>query len=128
MRESHESAPKPSPLLAVVALVLVHRFRPSWCATAISAAAAEVNVRPERLSRLVTRATALLESVIAQLTKLGRPKTSTTTLNQAEQLSLARALLEVAGASSRWSRRGNDAERETSSWVPGSGFAASTRA
>lgn len=96
MAKSHESTPKPSPLLALLALALVHRFCPRWCGIELSSAAAEVNIRPERLSRLVTRGTALFEGVIAQLTKRGRPKASAAVLDQAQQLGLARALLEVA--------------------------------
>jgi uncharacterized protein YjeT (DUF2065 family) len=96
MRKSHESTPKPSPLLALIALALVHRWRPAWCAIDLSTAAAEVNVRPERLSRLVTRGLALFEGVVGQLTKLGRPTASAPALEQAQQLGLARALLEVA--------------------------------
>ena len=61
MSESHSHPPKPSPLLALIALAIVHRFRPAWCAIHLADAAGSEGVRAERLSRLCSRAVGAFE-------------------------------------------------------------------
>jgi hypothetical protein len=70
---SHTPAPKPSPLLALVALGIVHRLHPAWLAVRLSDAAHRENIAAERLSRLITAAIAGFETVLATLTRRGRP-------------------------------------------------------
>ena len=104
MATSHSSTPKPSAILALVALGLVVRFEPSWANIELQQAAASVrfssaaSVRfsPERLSRLVTRAVAGFELLLKALMRRGRPATDPQP--DALRLELARvnALLHVA--------------------------------
>jgi len=106
MTRSHASVPKPSSLLALVALGIVSRFRPSWLAVELQTAAAEQDVRPERLSRLVSRAIGLFEPLVARLVRRGRPPREPGECDT--ELFVTRALLEVATellARTRWRGR-----------------------
>lgn len=93
MSRSHAFTPKPTFLLALVALGIVSRLKPGWIAVELKTAAAEQNVRPERLSRLVSRAIALFEPIVAQLTRRGRPPGERD--EHDTELAVTRALLEV---------------------------------
>jgi hypothetical protein len=91
-------APKPSPLLALLALGLVHRFQPAWLAVDLAAAARSEGVSPQRLSRLVTRALAAAEALLRELTRRGRPPHDPRPAEMEAELSRTRALLAVATA------------------------------
>lgn len=94
MTASHLSAPKPSPLLALVCLAVVHRLRPAWLALPLNEAARDEHVSAERLSRLASRVIAPFEAALATLTRRGRPPKSAD--DHEHELALTRALLEVA--------------------------------
>ena len=94
MTRLHAVTPKPSPLLAIVSLAVVHRLHPEWIAIPLADAAAKQNLSTQRLSRLCSRAIALFETVVDTLTRRGRPK-NTERHSDAELLQL-RALLDVA--------------------------------
>ena len=98
MSSSHASSPRPSPLLALVALGIVHRLRPAWLAVELKDAAHQQNVRAERLSRLVTAVLAGFEGVLATLTRRGRPPRSHDEDDARPELALTRELLAVATA------------------------------
>jgi len=98
MSSSHASSPRPSPLLALVALGIVHRLRPAWLAVDLKDAAHQQNVRAERLSRLVTAVIAGFESMLATLTRRGRPPRSHDEDDARPELALTRELLAVATA------------------------------
>lgn len=95
MARSKNSPPTPSPLLALVALGLVHRLEPHWLAIDLQKAARQNGHSPERLSRLVTRAIAGFEAVLATLTQRGRPPRRRDTDDTQMELALTRALLAV---------------------------------
>jgi hypothetical protein len=95
-------------LLALIALGIVSRFQPAWLGVELKAAAAEQDVRPERLSRLVSRAIALFEPLVARLTRRGRPPRVEPDGLLRSELAVTRALLEVATAllaRTRWRGR-----------------------
>ncbi len=94
MLRLHAVTPKPSPLLAIVSLAVVHRLHPEWIAIPLADAAAKQNLSAQRLSRICSRAIALFETVVDTLTRRGRPK-NTERDSDAELLQL-RALLDVA--------------------------------
>jgi hypothetical protein len=106
MPESHSHPPKPSPLLALIALALVHRFRPSWCAISLAEAARGESVRTERLSRLTSRAVAAFEGVVARLSAIGRPVRERDRDALSTELAVTKSLLDVAkamlGATAPW--------------------------
>jgi len=93
---SHDSLPKPTPLLALVALGVVHRFCPAWLAVDLQAAAVEHGVRADRLSRLITGALGLFETVVARLTRRGRPPLERAEQRATAELNLLRELVGVA--------------------------------
>lgn len=95
---SHTPALKPSPLLALVALGLVHRLRPAWLAIDIQDAAHQENVSPQRLSRLITAALLGFESVLAALSRRGRPPRRREHDDTHAELALTRELLAVTTA------------------------------
>jgi hypothetical protein len=98
MSRSHTPAPKPSPLLALIALAIVHRFRPEWCALGLAEAAASEGVRAERLSRLCTRACAAFEPIVLRLSARGRPPSARGKDDVRAELGVTQSLLEVATA------------------------------
>jgi len=73
MSSSHTSATKPSILLALVALCIVHRFEPSWLALGVGDAARQTKQSPERISRLATTCLTAFERALAAYTRRGRP-------------------------------------------------------
>lgn len=108
MSESHSHPQKPSPLLALIALALVHRFRPAWCAISLAEAARAENVRAERLSRLCSRAVAAFETVVARLIAMGRPARDQKNAAANDELAITKSLLGIAtsmlGAVAPWRR------------------------
>lgn len=96
MPRSHDSLPKPSTLLALVALGIVFRFRREWLAVNLAAAAAQVGVRADRLSRLVGGALEPCEAVVARLTRRGRPRRDRPAEALQRELDITRELLAVA--------------------------------
>lgn len=91
----HKPHPIPSPLLALVAIALVHRLRPSWLAVPVGEAARSLGESPERISRLCSRLIGPLEQLLAGLTRRGRPRKPST---NDDELALSRALLAVTTA------------------------------
>jgi transposase InsO family protein len=98
MPSSHTSPSKPSPLLALVALGIVHRLRPAWLTLGLSDAARQERVSAQRLSRLVTAAITGFEGVLAALTRRGRPPRDRDEADAHVELALTRELLAVATA------------------------------
>jgi transposase InsO family protein len=98
MWDSHIRPPKPSPLLALVAFGLVCRLRPAWLAIDIHKAAAQEAQSAQRISRLVTAAVAGFESVLAALTRRGRPPRRCDEEQAHAELALTRELLAVTTA------------------------------
>jgi len=96
MPRSHTSTPKPSSLLALVALGIVRRLHPEWIAISLSQAAEAHNISPQRLSRLVTGAIEPFQIVLDRLTQRGRPTTDSDDGELRAELALHKALLEIA--------------------------------
>jgi hypothetical protein len=94
MPRLHVATPKPSPLLAVVSLAVVHRLHPEWVAVPLADAAAQEDLSAQRLSRLCSRAISMFEAVIGNLTRRGRPHKLER--NADTELAQVRALLDVA--------------------------------
>lgn len=94
MHSSHTWPSKPSPLLALICLGIVHRLRPEWVAIPIRQAARAEGYNAERVSRLATKALGIFESSVGRLTRLGRPCKDQA--DDESELALTRALLEVA--------------------------------
>ncbi|RLB61762.1 MAG: hypothetical protein DRI90_10625 [Deltaproteobacteria bacterium] len=98
MSRSHAFAPKPTSLLALIALGVVARFQRRWLAVDLQSACAEQGVGPERLSRLVSLAIERFEAVVAVLTRRGRPPREHDRGRRDVELAITTALLEVATA------------------------------
>jgi hypothetical protein len=98
MSRSHASPEKPTSLLALIALGLVFRFKPAWVAVDLGTAAAEAGVRPQRLSRLVTRVIDPFEAVVARLTRRGRPGREDGPEAISTELALTQELLGVSAS------------------------------
>jgi hypothetical protein len=98
MPSSHNSPSKPSSILALICLALVHRLRPDWVAVAVSEAAAAEGVNPQRLSRLATRALPAFEATAAGLSRRGRPPADRAGAEIETELSVTGGLLAVATA------------------------------
>ena len=98
MTGSHNRASKPSPLAALVCLATVARLRPDWAAVNLGAAAAEIDVSPQRLSRLCSRAIDPFETTVDDLTRMGRPPADKATDKAAAERDIMAALLEVASS------------------------------
>jgi transposase InsO family protein len=125
MPSLHTSPSKPSPLLALVALGIVHRLRPAWLTVGLSDAARQERVSAQRLSRLVTAAIAGFEGVLAALTRRGRPPRCCDEADPHVELALARELLAVATA---LLTRGARARRDARDLVVGAWQRLSSRA
>src|SRR5574341_834310 len=95
---SHNPVPRPTALLALIALGIVSRFRPAWLGIDLKTAAAEQGLRADRLSRLVTGAIAAFEAVVAKLTRRGRPAHDSEEERTRAELALLHELLGVARA------------------------------
>lgn len=96
MPESHSRPTKPSPLLVLIALAIVHRLRPAWCAITLQDAARSESVRPEQLSRLCSRAIPVLEPIVARLKSIGRPGRPRAMNGAADDLAITKSILNVA--------------------------------
>lgn len=96
MSSSHRSATKPSLLLALVALCIVHRFDPSWLAVGVGEAARQTQQSPERLSRLATACLGAFEQALALFTRRGRPPRHVEHDARDTELHLTRELLATA--------------------------------
>jgi len=73
MTASHDASSKPSILLVLICLAVVHRLRPGWIAIKLEEAARSENVNPQRLSRLCSRALTPFQNTLELLTRIGRP-------------------------------------------------------
>jgi hypothetical protein len=96
MTGSHNSPPKPTPIVALVCLAVVARLCPGWVAVKLSDAAKASRVSPQRLSRLCSGAIALFETAVATLRRIGRPPRDDTAAEATTQRDLLAALLDVA--------------------------------
>jgi hypothetical protein len=74
MTASHDALSKPSILLVLICLAVVHRLRPEWIAITLEEAAQSENVNPQRLSRLCSRALSPFQNVLELMTRIGRPR------------------------------------------------------
>jgi transposase InsO family protein len=72
LRSSHGEPARPSPLLALVCAAIVRAFNPAWLSKPVVQLAAEVDVRPERVSRLSRRILSSLTGLLARLSTRGR--------------------------------------------------------
>lgn len=91
----HDSHATPSPLVVLVALValgIVHRLRPTWVAVSTAEAARAAGQNPERISRLCSRTLGPLEGIVDGLVRRGRPPKPA---GNDGELGLTRALLGV---------------------------------
>jgi hypothetical protein len=105
---SHKSPPLPSPLLCLVALGIVHRLHPDWIKVNVGDVARPLGIALERVSRLVSRAIALFERVLATLTRRGRPACDPDAQDRDVELRLSRELLTVASSllgQAQWGRK-----------------------
>lgn len=91
----HDSRSTPSILLALVALCIVQRLRPTWVAVSVVEAARSVRENPERASRLCSRAIGLFQATVDTLCRRGRPARPTSHETNSGELELSRALLGV---------------------------------
>jgi transposase InsO family protein len=98
MNASHDTAIKPSILLAIVCLDVVHRLHPEWLSVKLEEAARGENISPQRLSRLGTRAIAPFQRALDILTRIGRPRREKEEQAAIEEVALLRSLLGVATA------------------------------
>lgn len=96
MSSSHNTPAKPSNLLALVCLAVVHRLHPEWTAVSLQEAAAQQEISPQRLSRLCSRAIERFETGLAALTRRGRPRAETDIDPAQQELAITRELLGVA--------------------------------
>ncbi len=74
MTASHDASSKPSILLVLICLAVVHRMKPGWIAITLEQAARSANVNPQRLSRLCSRALAPFQGALDLMTCIGRPR------------------------------------------------------
>jgi len=86
----------PSEILSLVCLSIVRRFQPAWLAVTVADAARELNINPERVSRLSTKAQALFVRVLNPLLRRGRPPRTRQDDTQAQRLLVTQTLLEIA--------------------------------
>ncbi|MDP6942965.1 MAG: hypothetical protein QF464_02350 [Myxococcota bacterium] len=96
MTNSHNRPQKPSPLVALICLAVVFRYRRGWLAVDLRSAADHCEVSPQRLSRLCSKAIAPFEAVVARLCRIGRPPVDRDMEQAREQNTLLSALLETA--------------------------------
>lgn len=95
---SHDASSKPSILLVLVCLTVVHRLRPQWVSVQLEEAARSEKVNPQRLSRLCSKAIERFEHAVELLTRIGRPTRKTKQRAAAQHSALGDALLDVATA------------------------------
>ena len=86
----------PSKILTLICLTIVRRFRPAWLAVTVADAAQQVNVNPERVSRLAAKAQALFDKALVPLLRRGRPPKDREADSQAQSLAVTQALLGIA--------------------------------
>lgn len=95
MHISHGFCEKPSSLLVLICLAVVHRRCPRYLAVSLSGAAVEQGVSAQRLSRLCSGAIGLFEGIVQQLVRRGRPPLGGKDTQDTE-LAIVTALLSVA--------------------------------
>lgn len=98
MTASHDTPLKPSILLALVCLAVVHRLRPGWLSVKLEDAARGENISPQRLSRLGTKAIDPFQRALDILTRIGRPRREKEEQAAIRENALLRSLLGVATA------------------------------
>ncbi len=92
----HDDASKPTPLIALICLAIVRRYRPGWTTVSVTEAAAAKDQRAERISRLASRALAALHRAVAAFTRLGRPPADRAAQADAIERPVLGALLALA--------------------------------
>lgn len=95
MHISHGFCAKPSSLLTLICLAVVHRQCPQYLAVSVSGAAAEQGVSAQRLSRLCSGAIGMFEQVLQKLVRRGRPPLGGQDVQDTE-LAIVTSLLSVA--------------------------------
>lgn len=98
MTASHDASSKPSILLVLVCLAVVHRLRPGWISVKLEQAARSENLSPQRLSRLCSGAIGPFQGSLNILTRIGRPSPEKHGDSAVRHNALLRALLSVATA------------------------------
>jgi hypothetical protein len=96
MALSHIQTPRPSSLLALVCLVIVHRLRPQWTAISVRDAVHAESLSPERISRLASRAIQIFELALATLCRRGRPPADDAATRVESDHAITAELLRVA--------------------------------
>jgi len=71
---SHVAPPSPTPLLALVCAAMVRAFDSSWISRPVADLAKEVEVRPERVSRLWRRLLSPMENLLRKASTRGRKR------------------------------------------------------
>ena len=95
MTASHDASSKPTILLALVCLAIVHRLRPEWISVTLDEAARGEGISHQRLSRLCSRAVGLFQSALDTLTRIGRPTREKEEDSAVRENALLRSLLFV---------------------------------
>jgi hypothetical protein len=92
---SHAAPHSPTPLLALVCAAVVKAFDPSWLARPVSELCAEVNIRPERISRLWRRLFTPMQKLLWRASTRGRKSRRRPSKRELRRIR-TEALLEVA--------------------------------
>jgi hypothetical protein len=95
MTASHDVSSKPSILLVLVCLAVVHRLKPGWISIKLEEAAKLENVNPQRLSRLCSRVLAPFQKSLDRMTRIGRPVREKTNDSKRLETSLLSSMLGV---------------------------------
>lgn len=88
----------PSEILTLVCLTVVRRHRPDWVAVSVADAARELDINPQRISRLSSRAQKGFEETLAPLVRRGRPVEDRVAVSRTQRLAVTEALLGIASA------------------------------
>ena len=96
MTTCHNMASKPSILLVLACLAVVHRLRPGWISITLDEAAKSGNVNPERLSRLCSKAICPFQKALDTQTRIGRPQKKKTADVGEEKNAILQEMLVVA--------------------------------
>lgn len=93
---SHALGKKPQLLVAAVALGVVHRICPHWCAIPLGAAAQQAGIGTQRLSRLISRIWDPVNRLVATVTRRGRPPADKNQDQQTQEIAQLKELLAIS--------------------------------
>lgn len=88
----------PREILILVCMTIVRRSRPDWLAVSVQDAARELDINPQRISRLSSRAQEGFEKALAPLVSRGRPVEDRVDGSLTLSLAVTEALLGIASA------------------------------